>query len=65
MPISRQTAQKKGQIEYSIRKDMPPVFYDKVQIITVDELLDGHLFNTPPTLKEVKLYRAKQTKLEL
>ncbi len=38
---------------------MPPQYYDKIQILTVQEIIDGKSFNTPPTQKEIQLYRDK------
>ena len=52
-----EAAVKAGSFKYSFRDDMPPNFYDKIQIITSGEIIDGNSISTPPTLAAIKLHR--------
>ena len=55
------TAQNKGQLKYEYSKELPPQYHDTIQIRTADEIIDGKKFDTPPTLKDIQLYRGKNT----
>jgi len=51
------TAQNKGQLQYSYSKDLPPRFFDKVQIITAQEIIDGNKLDIPPTMQDIRIHR--------
>ena len=57
------------QLKYQQRKDMPPKEYDRVQILTAFEIIEGAKIDCPPTMQTVKQYRSakaqyyKQTEL--
>jgi len=53
------TASKAGQIKYSYKKELPPSFFDKVQIITSGEIMSGREVSMPPTMKQVMEHRGK------
>ena len=50
-------AQNQGQIKYSVSKDIPPRFIDKVQIITSQEIIDNCTPDLPPTVTDMKLHQ--------
>ena len=50
-------AKKQGEFKYQYSKLMPEQYFNKVQILTADEVIDKKKFNTPPTLNEIKLFR--------
>ena len=58
-PSMELTAQSKGQIKYQPYKNLPPSYHDKIQIRTVQEIIDGKYFDTPKTQKEIYFYRKK------
>ena len=49
------------QIMYSYNKDLPPSFFDKVQIITSGEIMSGREVSMPPTTKRVVEYRRQMS----
>ena len=53
------TAQNKGQLQYSYNKDLPPRFFDKVQIITAQEIIDGNKLDIPPTMQDIRIHRGE------
>ena len=63
------TAQKAKQIRYQLRSDLPPQEYDRVQILTADEIIEGVKFDCPPTMLKIKQYREAedqaQTKMKV
>lgn len=59
-----QAANKTGKFEYQLKEDMPPKKYDRLQIITAYEVIEGGKIDCPPTMQEVKAYREKH-QLEL
>ena len=58
-------AQNKGQFIYRPMENMPPQYHDCVQIRTVQQIIDGDVFDVPPTLENIKLYRNKQGLLQV
>ena len=65
-PAMERSAEKAGQFAYNVRDDMPPKKYDKVQIITAYEIIEGGKIDCPPTMQEVKHYRdSRQGKLRV
>ncbi len=52
-----ETAEKKGEREYIWKDDMPPNQYQCIQILTAQQIIDGHTFHTPPTLMQIREYR--------
>jgi site-specific DNA-methyltransferase (adenine-specific) len=50
-------AKKQGKIKYSFNKTMPPVEYDKIQILTVSNIIDKKYFEIPNTIQQVKFFR--------
>lgn len=53
-------ASKAKQFTYQQRKDMPPKEYDRIQILTAYEIIEGAQIDCPPTMQIVKQYRAAQ-----
>ena len=64
-PAMEHAAQKAGQFAYQVKTNMPPKKYDKVQILTAYEVIEGGQIDCPPTMQEVKSYRDKQTKMQV
>ena len=67
-PAMEKLARESGVVKYQQDKDIPPKEYDKIQIITAQEVIDGGEIDCPPTLQEVKQYRdlhRKQIKLKI
>ena len=58
-------AQNAGQFEYQLEKTMPPKYYDKIQIITAYEIIEGGQVDCPPTMHEIKNYRKVQKELRV
>ena len=64
-------AERAKQLKYQQRKDMPPKEYDRVQILTAFEIIEGAKIDCPPTMQTVKQYRSakaqfyKQTELAI
>ena len=56
-PGMEMDAQKRGEIEYSFLPDMPKSHFQKIQIITSQEIIDGKRFATPHSLAAVQSYR--------
>lgn len=56
-PRMEEAAEKQKKLSYIFKKDIPPMQYDRVQILTAQEIIDGETFDTPPTLEEIKLFR--------
>ena len=52
-----ETAENKGNLEYTWKEDIPPNEYPKIQILTAQEIIDGHTFSTPPTMMEIRDHR--------
>ena len=58
-------AQKAGKFKYQLDKSMPPKQYDKVQIITAFETIEGGQVDCPPTMHEIKNYRKVQAEMQV
>ena len=58
-------AQKPTPLQYQQRADMPPKGYDRVQILTAYEIIEGARFDCPPTMQAVKRYREAQTEMQV
>ena len=54
-----------GRFSYQPIVNMPPKDYDRVQIITVHEIIDGARIDCPPTMRAVKNYRKAQTEMRI
>ncbi len=52
-----ETTERKDNLEYIWKKDLPPNYYPKLQILTAQEIIDGNTFNTPHTMMNIKNYR--------
>ena len=57
-------AEKAKQFKYQQRKDMPPKEYDRVQILTSYEIIEGAKIDCPPTMQTVKQYRLAKAQYE-
>ena len=60
-----QAAASAGRFVYQPILNMPPKEYDKVQIVTAYEIIDGARADHPPTIQEVKEYRRAQGRLRV
>ena len=58
-----EAAQKSKQLKYQQRPDMPPKEYDRVQILTAYEIIEGAKIDRPPTMQAVKRFREAQTEM--
>ena len=56
-------ASKAGRFNYQPIVKLPPKSYDRIQIITSYEIIDGAKLDCPPTMQVVKRYRKPQTEL--
>ena len=56
-------AQKPTPLQYQQRADMPPKEYDRVQILTAYEIIEGANIDCPPTMQAVKRFREAQTEM--
>ena len=52
-----EAAKKAKQFKYQQQKDIPPKEYDRVQILTAYEIIEGAKIDCPPTMQIVKQYR--------
>ena len=64
-PKMEETAEKAGQFDYQLSDDMPPTKFDRMQIITAYEIIEGGKIICPPTMQDVKNYRKAQTKMRV
>ena len=60
-----EAAQKAGQLKYQLDKTMPPKHYDRIQIITASEIIEGGQLDCPPSMHEVKTYRKLQGEMQV
>ena len=60
-----EAAQKVKPLRYQQRADMPPKEYDRVQILTAYEIIEGAKFDCPPTMQAVKRYRELQMEMKV
>ena len=58
-------ADKAGRFSYQQILRLPPKSYDRVQIITAHEIIDGAKVDCPPTMQAVKRYRKAQTEMRI
>ncbi len=56
-----ETAKRKDNLEYIWQKVFPSNHYSKLQILIVQEIIDGQLFDLPPAMMEIKKYRKEKT----
>ena len=64
-PGMETAAEKAGRMSYQQRSDMPPKEYDRVQIITAYEIIDGGKIDCPPTMQVVKRFRESQMQMQV
>lgn len=60
-----EAAQKAKQLSYQQRADMPPKEYDRVQILTAYEIIEGAKVDCPPTLQVVRRFREAQMEMRV
>lgn len=59
-PGMENAARKAGRFSYQPIVDMPPKSYDRIQIVTSYEIIDGAKVDCPPSMQAVKRYRKSQ-----
>ena len=64
-PGMEQAAERAGRLEYQSRPDLPPKTYDRVQLITAYEIIDGAKIDRPPSMQDVRRYREAQMKMRI
>ena len=64
-PGMERAASKAGRFSYQTSRKMPPKDYDRVQIITAYEIIDGARMDCPPTMQAVKRWRKAQTEMRI
>ena len=64
-PGMETAAEKAGKMSYQQRSDMAPKEYDRVQIITAYEIIDGGKIDCPPTMQVVKRFRESQIQMQV
>ena len=60
-----QAAQKAKTISYQQHKDLPPKEYDRLQILTAYEIIEGAKVDCPPTLQAVRRFREAQMEMRV
>ena len=60
-----EAAKKAKTLSYQQRADMPPKEYDRVQILTAYEIIEGARIDCPPTMQAVKRFREAQTEMRV
>ena len=60
-----EAAQKAKTLQYQQRTDMPPKEYDRIQILTAYEIIEGAKIDCPPTMQVVKRFREAQTEMKV
>ena len=60
-----EAAQKAKQLKYQQRADLPPKEYDRVQILTAYEIIEGARIDCPPTMQAVRRFREAQTEMKV
>ena len=53
------------QFRYQQRADLPPKEYDRLQILTAYEIIEGAQIDRPPTMQAVKRYRKAQMEMKV
>ena len=64
-PGMMRAAEQAGQITYHPIDQLPPKDYDRIQIITSYEVIDGAGLDCPPTMQAVKRYRTSQLEIKI
>ncbi len=64
-PGMEQAARQAGRLEYQSRPDLPPKTYERVQLITAYEIIDGAKIDRPPSMQDVRRYREAQMKMRI
>ncbi|MDE0168871.1 MAG: DNA methyltransferase [bacterium] len=64
-PGMEKAAAAAGSFTYQPILNLPPKEYDKVQIVTAYEVIDGARADHPPTMQDVKRYRQAQGRLRI
>ena len=60
-----EAARKAKTLRYQQRTDMPPKEYDRVQIVTAYEIIEGAKIDCPPTMQVVKRFREAQMEMQV
>lgn len=60
-----QAAKKAKTFKYQQKTDLPPKEYDKIQILTAYEIIEGAEIDCPPTMQAVKRYREAQEEMKV
>ena len=60
-----EAAKKANTLQYQQREDMPPKEYDRIQILTAFEIIEGAKIDCPPTMQAVKRFREAQTEMQV
>ena len=60
-----EAAQKGGQFQYQLKENVPPENYEKIQIITAYEIIEGGQISCPPTMTKVKNFRKSQVEMKV
>ena len=64
-PKMESAADSAGRFSYQPISNMPPKKYDRIQIVTAHEVIDGAKVDCPPSMQAVKRYRKAQTEMEV
>ena len=64
-PKMEEAAQKAKHFKYQQRADLPPKEYDRIQILTAYEIVEGAKIDCPPTMQAVKRFREAQTEMKV
>ena len=54
------TAASKKVLKYQYAEELPPQYFNTVQILTSQQIIDGAKFDLPPTIHKIKSYRQEQ-----
>ena len=54
-------AKEQGYLEYSLNPTIPAKKFDRLQILKVEDIIDGLQFNTPYTMEEIRSHRKQPT----
>ena len=60
-----EAAKKAKALSYQQRANMPPKEYDRVQILTAYEIIEGAKIDCPPTMQTVKRFREAQEEMNV
>ena len=60
-----EAAKKAKTLHYQQRADIPPKEYDRVQILTAYEIIEGARIDCPPTMHTVQRFREAQTEMQI